>query len=91
MAADSKIAKATGETEMMVNSIHHQAIDRLADGFRPVAWAADGVVEGIEHEDEGWELLGVQWHPEFLGDNFDEPSQHLFDTLVENARDFAGS
>lgn len=85
IAADSKIAKATGETDILVNSIHHQAIDRLADGFRPVAWADDGVVEGIEHEDEGWELLGVQWHPEFLGDNSDEPSQLLFDTLVKNA------
>lgn len=91
IAADSKIAKATGETDMMVNSIHHQAIDQLADGFRPVAWANDGVVEGIEHEDEGWELLGVQWHPEYLGDNFDEPSQLLFDTLVKNARRYAGS
>ena len=86
ISADSKIAKATGETEILVNSIHHQAIDQLADGFRPVAWADDGVVEGIEHEDEEWELLGVQWHPEFLGDNSDEPSQLLFDTLVKNAR-----
>ena len=91
IAADSKIAKATGETEMLVNSIHHQAIDVLADGFRPVAWADDGVIEGIEHDDEDWELLGVQWHPEFLGDNFDLPSQNLFDALVENARNYAGS
>lgn len=90
IAADSKIAKATGETDMLVNSIHHQAIDEIADGFRAVAWAADGVVEGLEHEDEAWELLGVQWHPEFLGDNFDEPSQFLFDALVNNARRFAG-
>ena len=91
IAADSKIAKATGETSMLVNSIHHQAIDQLADGFRPVAWAEHGIVEGIEHEDEGWELLGVQWHPEFLGDNSDEPSQLLFDTLVKNAHGHAGS
>ena len=91
ISADSKIAKATGETAILVNSIHHQAIDQLADGFRPVAWADDGVVEGIEHEDEDWELLGVQWHPEFLGDNSDEPSQLLFDTLVENARSHARS
>jgi putative glutamine amidotransferase len=91
VAADSKVAKATGETEMLVNSIHHQAIDRLADGFRPVAWAEDGVIEGIEHEDQGWELLGVQWHPEFLGDNFDVPSQRLFDSVVEQALSYAAS
>jgi gamma-glutamyl-gamma-aminobutyrate hydrolase PuuD len=51
-----------------------------------VAWAGDGVIEGIEHEDLEWELLGVQWHPEFLGDNFDEPSQRLFDEIVGQAR-----
>ena len=89
VSADSKIAKATGETEMMVNSIHHQAIDRIADGFHPVAWAGDGVIEGIQHEDDGWEFFGVQWHPEFLGDNFDVPSQRLFDALVEQARAYA--
>ena len=89
IAADSKVAKATGETEMLVNSIHHQAIEKLADGFRPVAWADDGVIEGIEHEDEDWELLGVQWHPEFLGDNFDVPSQRLFNEVVEQARNYS--
>jgi len=89
IAADSKIAKATGETDMLVNSIHHQAIDQLADGFRPVAWAGDGVIEGIEHEDQDWELLGVQWHPEFLGENSDEPSQRLFNEIVEQARSYA--
>lgn len=89
VAADSKVAKATGETEMLVNSIHHQAIEKLADGFRPVAWADDGVIEGIEHEDEDWELLGVQWHPEFLGDNFDVPSQRLFNEVVEQARNYS--
>jgi len=91
IAADSKIAKATGETEMLVNSIHHQAIDRLAEGFRAVAWASDGVIEGIEHADVDWELLGVQWHPEFLEDNFDEPSQRLFDVLVEHAESYAAA
>lgn len=89
VAADSKIAKATGETNLLVNSIHHQAIDVLADGFRPVAWAGDGVIEGIEHDDDEWQMLGVQWHPEYLGDNFDEPSQKLFNTLVEQASVYA--
>ncbi|GMQ84911.1 MAG: gamma-glutamyl-gamma-aminobutyrate hydrolase family protein [Acidimicrobiia bacterium] len=88
IAADSKIAKATGKTEMLVNSIHHQAIDHLAEGFRAVAWADDGIIEGIEHEDEDWQLLGVQWHPEFLGENFDEPSHRLFDAIVQQAAEY---
>jgi putative glutamine amidotransferase len=48
-----------------VNSRHHQAVKRLAPALRAVAWAEDGVVEGVEPKDPGapW-LLAVQWHPE---------------------------
>ena len=48
-----------------VNSRHHQAVKDLAPALRAVAWAEDGVIEGVEAPDEatGW-LLGVQWHPE---------------------------
>ena len=70
----------------MVNSIHHQAVKDLAPGFRAVAWADDGVIEGIQHEDDEWPLLAVQWHPEFLGDNCDEASHLLFEAFVESVR-----
>lgn len=48
-----------------VNSRHHQAVKELAPGVRAVAWAEDGVIEGVELKDAGtgW-LLAVQWHPE---------------------------
>jgi putative glutamine amidotransferase len=84
--ANSHIAKAVGKTELMVNSIHHQAVKDLAPGFRAVAWADDGVIEGIQHEDSEWPLLAVQWHPEFLGDNCDEASHLLFKAFVESIR-----
>jgi len=83
---DSDIAKAVGKTEIMVNSIHHQAVKDLAPGFRPVAWANDGVIEGIQHEDDEWALLAVQWHPEYLGHNCDEASHLLFEAFVESIR-----
>lgn len=60
---DSRLAEVYGCLERDVNTIHHQAVDRVADGFRVTAWAPDGVVEGIERTD-GWLALGVQWHPE---------------------------
>jgi gamma-glutamyl-gamma-aminobutyrate hydrolase PuuD len=82
----SMLAKATGATELMVNSVHHQAIKDLAPVFRPVAWAADGVIEGIQHEDDEWPLLAVQWHPEFLDDNGDKASRRLFESLVDSIR-----
>lgn len=49
-----------------VNSFHHQAIRRVAPGFRVVAEASDGLVEAIELDDSPGFCLGVQWHPEHL-------------------------
>jgi putative glutamine amidotransferase len=64
LAADSALAAAL-ETEALpsVPSWHHQAIDRPGEGVRPVAWAADGVIEAIELTDAP-ALIAIQWHPE---------------------------
>lgn len=45
-----------------VNSLHHQAVDRLGDGLVATGWAGDGTVEAVELP--GHRLLAVQWHPE---------------------------
>ncbi len=50
---------------MLVNTFHHQIIDRLAHGFKVIATASDGVIEAIEHTDYPF-MLGIQWHPEML-------------------------
>lgn len=50
---------------VLVNSIHHQAIKEVAEGFRVAAVAKDGVIEAIEAAN-GAPVLGVQWHPEEL-------------------------
>ena len=46
----------------VVNSTHHQAIDRLGEGLRAVQWADDGTVEAVRHET--LPIFAVQWHPE---------------------------
>ena len=74
-----------GATEAEVNSFHHQAADRLGEGLRAVAWAPDGIVEGIEGD--GPELyLGVQWHAESLVDR----PEHLaiFRALIDEASSY---
>lgn len=77
--ADSRLARILGGTEAQVRSWHHQAIDELGEGLRPVAWAEDGVVEAVEHVDHPW-CIGVQWHPEMQLD--DAAQQNLFRALV---------
>ncbi|MCB9187002.1 MAG: gamma-glutamyl-gamma-aminobutyrate hydrolase family protein [Flavobacteriales bacterium] len=49
-----------------VNSNHHQAVDRLAEGFKVMAVAQDSIVEAFYWEDKSSHpfVLGVQWHPE---------------------------
>ncbi|MDD0976272.1 gamma-glutamyl-gamma-aminobutyrate hydrolase family protein [Pseudomonas fontis] len=49
----------------MVNSLHSQGIDRLADGLRAEALAPDGLIEAVSMEDAPGFVLGVQWHPEW--------------------------
>lgn len=50
--------------EAIVNSAHHQAVDRLGSGLRAVQWTADGTVEAAVHRT--LPVWGVQWHPERL-------------------------
>jgi putative glutamine amidotransferase len=80
-----RVAEITGTTSLAVNSIHHQAVDTPGDGFRIVGRADDGVVEAIEHEDAGWPLVAVQWHPEYLDQVDDKHSRLLFEALVTDA------
>jgi putative glutamine amidotransferase len=61
----SCLAAVFGASELATNSMHHQALKALGEGIRAVAWAPDGVVEGVEMPAERW-VLGVQWHPEEL-------------------------
>jgi putative glutamine amidotransferase len=84
VAPDSGLARTTGGGPVQVNSFHHQAIDRLGAGLRPVAWATDGVVEAVEDpDDDGQLMLGVQWHAETLTGEAEQLA--LFELLVRAA------
>ena len=80
----SRLARILDATEVEACSWHHQAIDRLGNDLRPVAWADDGVIEAVEHTTHSW-CLGVQWHPEMQLD--EHPHLHLFTALVNEIRD----
>ena len=62
-----------GEHEGLVNSTHHQAVERLGHGLQIAAKHPDGTIESIEWTRpmrRPW-LAAVQWHPERMG--LDEP------------------
>ncbi|MGH7386091.1 MAG: gamma-glutamyl-gamma-aminobutyrate hydrolase family protein [Candidatus Rokuibacteriota bacterium] len=81
----TRLAGTLGTDELEVNSMHHQAIDRLGRGLTAVAWAPDQLVEGVELADPARFVLGVQWHPEEMVGH-SEPARRLFSALVAAAR-----
>ena len=85
MGEGTRLGRVLGSLEVQVNSMHHQAIDRLGFGLREVAWAPDGVIEGVEMPGEDRFVLGVQWHPEELVGH-DQAARNLFSALVDAAR-----
>jgi len=56
------------------NSTHHQAVRETGRDLVPCGWAEDGVIEVIASPVHPF-ALGVQWHPELIGD--DRPYQAL--------------
>ncbi len=63
--AGSRLAAIVGTESLGVNTLHHQVLDTLGTRVRAVAHNQHGHVEGIEI-DGADNVLGVQWHPEFL-------------------------
>jgi putative glutamine amidotransferase len=80
---DSLLAGLLGTTSCLVNSFHHQAARRVGRGLEAVAWAEDGVVEGLEAPGHRF-AVGVQWHAELMTEHAEHAA--LFDALVAAAR-----
>ncbi|PYN71160.1 MAG: hypothetical protein DMD93_00970 [Candidatus Rokuibacteriota bacterium] len=85
MGEGTRLATIVGALELEVNSMHHQAIKTLGRGLREVAWAPDGIIEGVELADGDRFVVGVQWHPEELVAR-DAAARSLFAALVGEAR-----
>jgi putative glutamine amidotransferase len=90
---DSLLAAVCGQQEGIVNSAHHQSVDRPADPLKISAWSNPGVVEAMEWKDpadKSW-LLMVQWHPERMEDlqsPFSLPLKNAFlKTCLQNRKD----
>lgn len=93
VVTDSLLYSIVNCNTLPINSIHHQAVKRIANGFRAVAFADDGICEAIESL--YYPILGVQWHPEHLseadavGEHYDNPHRKIFGWLVDEAKIFS--
>lgn len=61
----SKLAAVLHTTHIDSNSFHHQAVNKVGTGLEVVAWAEDGIVEGLEMPSKRF-VVAVQCHPEAL-------------------------
>ena len=78
---NSQLKKILGESNLRVNSTHHQGIKLLGKGMEISAKAPDGIIEAIEHPTKKW-VIGVQWHPELMWP-LDKIMAKLFVAFVE--------
>lgn len=81
---DSALHGIFGTDRIFVNSFHHQAVTSPGKGMRITATAPDGTAEAMEstcHKP----VIGVQWHPEWMGTD----GLPLFRWLVDEARLFS--
>lgn len=85
----SKLFWASNINSGIVNSNHHQAVDKLADKFKVTARSGDGLIEAIEWEEPHGKpfLIAVQWHPEKM--DYDNPlSLPIAEYFLQEARLF---
>ena len=83
LVGGSRVAGIYGDTRIMTNSYHHQAIDDLADGLTVTGHSDDGTIESFEVAGDPF-LVAVQWHPETLYRRHTEHAR-VFSALIEAA------
>ncbi len=91
LSTGSRAAHALGTTQILANSIHHQAIRDLAPELVATAWSEDGVIEAVETTGEAQWVLAVQWHPEELHEHVEAPDRGLFAALCDAAHAWRGA
>lgn len=90
IARPSYLYELYQRSDVLVNSVHHQAIRDLAPGMEAMAHSSDGLVEAIRHRDYSF-VVGVQWHPEWVSPQREADgilsSAPLFEDFIARAAD----
>ena len=79
---DTRLHRILGVEDLVVNSSHHQAAERIGQGLIVAARSDDDVVEALETPGERWILL-LQWHPERMEESH---RAKIFGALVDACR-----
>ena len=79
VAPGSRLAEILEQTEVEVNSLHHQGVRQVPEALRTTAFAPDGIPEAVELPGHPFGLA-VQWHPEWLQAH--APMRRLFEVFV---------
>ena len=90
MEEGSSFAEMAGANEVMVNSLHGQAVDRLASDLEVTAVSTDGIIEGVRLKNDTCFTVGVQWHAE-IDPHGHQLSGRLYEEFTAAARKRAGS
>lgn len=83
----SLLSSLAQDKRALVNSHHHQAVDKVGRELIATAWSSDGLIEAVEDCRPERFVVGVQWHPE-LGWKEDPLSQALFNHFIAATRDY---
>ncbi len=83
---DCPLKNCFKEDVVFVNSLHHQAIDRLGEGLSVCATSEDGYIEAIQY-DANPTVFAVQWHPEMMTGVHPE-QLNIFKMLIDYASEY---
>jgi len=73
-----------GNTEIGVNSFHHQAVQNIGNGLKVTALSSDKVIEAVEDCQEDKFMVGIQWHPEEMPE--DTKQQEIFKIFINSCK-----
>ncbi|WP_039042122.1 gamma-glutamyl-gamma-aminobutyrate hydrolase family protein [Sporosarcina sp. ZBG7A] len=78
----SRLSTYAGGKEILVNSLHHQAVNAIPKPLVVTGIAKDGIIEALESTEHKF-VMSVQWHPEALSNRGDKTSLRIFEGFVE--------
>lgn len=78
---NSYLGELLGSMNVRINSLHHQAVDETGEGLVVAARDLDDFIQAVECTERN--IMGVQWHPEYLA--YHARQRRLFAWLVEKA------